>query len=60
MRVLVVEDEAALADGIRRVLDDDALGEKLARAAFADAPQYSWGRRAERLEELLGTLAAGS
>nr|MBA3296000.1 glycosyltransferase family 4 protein [Acidobacteriota bacterium] len=50
----------ALADGIRRVLNDGALAERLARAAFADAPQYSWGRRAERLEELLGTLAAGS
>lgn len=48
----------ALAEGIRRVLDDRALANRLARAAFADAPQYTWARRAERIEALLVAVAS--
>lgn len=44
-------DEAALADGIGRLLADPALATRLARAAFAGAREYSWERRAERLEQ---------
>lgn len=47
-------DATALADGIKRVLDDPALAASLARAAADLAPQYSWQRRAERLEALFG------
>jgi len=41
-----------LADALRRLLGDPALAAQLARAAFAAAPQYSWDRRAEKLETL--------
>jgi len=47
---------AALADGIRRLLDDRALAARLAQAALDAAPAYSWGRRAERLEALLASV----
>ena len=42
----------ALAAAIKRLLDDRPLAERLASAAHAAAPQYTWGRRAERLEAL--------
>ena len=45
-------DASALAGAIRRLLDDPALAARLARAAFEAAPQYSWDRRAEKLETL--------
>lgn len=43
----------ALADGIARLVNDPALGQRLARRAFDAVEQYSWERRAERLEQLL-------
>lgn len=43
---------AALAAGISRLLDDRSLSSQLARAASDAMPQYSWSRRAERLEAL--------
>ncbi len=46
-------DVRALAHGLRRVLDDADLGQRLARAAFECAADYSWDRRAERLEAAL-------
>jgi len=46
-------DPDALAAAIRRLLDDQALAASLSRSAFADAEQYSWSRRAERLETFL-------
>jgi len=45
-------DAGALGTAIRRLLDDPALAARLARAAFEAAPQYSWERRAEKLERL--------
>ncbi len=48
-------DPKALASGLRRVLDDANLAERLARAAFEGAADYSWDRRAERLEAALET-----
>ena len=51
--LLVVPGDANdLADALRRLLGDPALAAQLARAAFDAAPQYSWARRAERLETL--------
>jgi glycosyltransferase involved in cell wall biosynthesis len=41
-----------LADALRRLLGDPALAADLGRAARAAAPQYSWERRAEKLERL--------
>jgi glycosyltransferase involved in cell wall biosynthesis len=40
-----------------RVLSDRALQMSLARAAFEKATQYSWARRAERIEDFLGAAA---
>lgn len=42
---------------LERVLSDRPLQMALARAAFEKATQYSWARRAERIEDFLGTLA---
>jgi glycosyltransferase involved in cell wall biosynthesis len=52
---LLVEpgDAAALAAGVRRLLDDRPLADRLAQAAVTDVASYSWDRRAERLETLL-------
>jgi glycosyltransferase involved in cell wall biosynthesis len=46
-------DPQALADAIRRLLNDPALGRRLAAAAFAAVGEYGWDRRATRLEALL-------
>jgi glycosyltransferase involved in cell wall biosynthesis len=49
----------ALAAGIRRLLSDHDLAARLAAAALAAVRDYSWDRRAERLDALLGDVAAG-
>lgn len=49
----------ALAAAIRRVVDDEALARALARRAFAVVGEYSWARRAERLEPLLLAVHEG-
>ena len=43
----------ALAAGVRRLLEDRALADRLAHAAMTEVQDYSWDRRAERLEALL-------
>jgi glycosyltransferase involved in cell wall biosynthesis len=43
----------ALTAGIARIRNDAALAERLARQAMADVRDYTWARRAERLETLL-------
>lgn len=48
----------AMAGAIRRLLEDSALAERLARATYEAAPQYTWARRAERLETLLSQVAS--
>jgi glycosyltransferase involved in cell wall biosynthesis len=50
-------DAGALASALTRLLDDRALATTLARNARADVAEYSWARRAERLETLLQPLA---
>jgi glycosyltransferase involved in cell wall biosynthesis len=47
---------AALADGIKRVVTDRKLRRRLASAARASVAEYSWSRRAERLEALFSNL----
>jgi glycosyltransferase involved in cell wall biosynthesis len=42
----------ALAAAIRRIKDDPALGRRLARQAHEDVREFTWARRAERLEAL--------
>jgi glycosyltransferase involved in cell wall biosynthesis len=51
-------DPNALAGAIRRVLEDDALAMRLADAAYRDAANYTWARRAERLESLLAQASS--
>jgi glycosyltransferase involved in cell wall biosynthesis len=46
------DDVEALAAGISTLLADDALSERLGRAAFEDAALYSWDARARRLLEV--------
>jgi glycosyltransferase involved in cell wall biosynthesis len=46
----------ALAAGIRRIKNDAALGRRLAAQSMLDAEQYTWARRAERLEALFSQL----
>ena len=50
-------DASALAAGIQRVVADAAFAERLALAARAEVDNYTWDRRAERLEQLLAGLA---
>jgi glycosyltransferase involved in cell wall biosynthesis len=50
----------ALAGGIRLLLGDPVLATRLACAAAAAAPEYSWARRAERLEALLTEVTAAN
>jgi glycosyltransferase involved in cell wall biosynthesis len=45
----------ALAAGIRRVLEDAAFGARLAATARRDAAEYTWDKRAERLEAALAS-----
>jgi glycosyltransferase involved in cell wall biosynthesis len=51
-------DAGALAAAIGRLLDDRALALRLARAAFDEAPRYSWDARARQLLGLLQEVAA--
>jgi glycosyltransferase involved in cell wall biosynthesis len=50
----------AMAAAIRRLLEDHGLAERLARAAYDAAPQYTWARRAERLETLLSQVVSAA
>lgn len=51
-------DAAAMAGAIERLIADPGLGARLAAAALDTAPEYSWSRRAERLERLLTDVIA--
>jgi glycosyltransferase involved in cell wall biosynthesis len=51
------ESPDALADAIRRLLDDAALSAHLARRARQDAAEYGWDTRALRLEGVLDRAA---
>jgi glycosyltransferase involved in cell wall biosynthesis len=51
-------DPDALAAGIRRVVSDPGLAERMARTAFDEAGHYTWARRAEQLETVLREAVA--
>lgn len=52
--MLVVPDNAeALADGIKKVLVDTTLGERLAKRALEKVEQYTWESRATEITKLL-------
>jgi glycosyltransferase involved in cell wall biosynthesis len=46
-------DPLALGEGLRRVIEDRALAESLARAAHAASAAYAWPARARALVELM-------
>ncbi|MEX1128145.1 MAG: glycosyltransferase, partial [Vicinamibacterales bacterium] len=48
---------AAIAAAMRRLIDNPGLAADLAQAAAAEAADYTWPRRAERLETLLKDVA---
>jgi glycosyltransferase involved in cell wall biosynthesis len=49
-------DAAALAQALRRLWSDQALGRRLADQAWQDVQQYSWQRRAVRILERVDNL----
>jgi len=49
-------DPQALVGGIQRIKEDAALGARLARQAGEDVRQFTWARRAERLEALFAEV----
>ena len=51
---------AAIADGLRRLMNDRALGDRLACRAFADVAAFGWDQRAARLESLLDEVVRAS
>lgn len=51
-------DASALATAIRRLIEDPELAERLARAAFDAVEQFTWARRAERIEQLFAQVLA--
>jgi glycosyltransferase involved in cell wall biosynthesis len=53
-------DPSALAAGIRQLAADAQLRQRLGSAARAAAAEYSWQRRAERLEALFSSVLAAS
>lgn len=53
--VLVEPDNPkALADGIKRVLQNQELADKIADKAYRDGQQYTWQKRAERILAFIG------
>jgi len=46
-------DEAALADGIRKALENQAMSQKLAENAFRDVQLYTWERRVDKILEFI-------
>ena len=59
---LLVEpgDPQALVAGIQRLINDEALGERLAARAGEDVREFTWEKRAERLEALFTTVSSGA
>lgn len=51
-------DASALADRLRRILRDDALRERLSRAAIDWAARFRWERSAEEMTDWLESVAA--
>jgi glycosyltransferase involved in cell wall biosynthesis len=50
----------ALVAGIERIKNDPALGRRLAAQARVDVAQFTWARRAERLEALFASASAAT
>jgi len=53
-------DPHALADALRRLRDDPALGERLAAQAARDVQAYTWEARARRILDFIRAKAGGT
>ena len=55
---LLVEpaDPRSIADAVGRLIEDRAFAQRLARTAHAQASDFTWARRAERLETLFSEV----
>lgn len=49
----------ALAEGIRRLLGEQGLAQRLSQRAYEDVSAFTWDKRAERLIHFLRSLKAG-
>lgn len=50
------DDPEALAEGIRRILDDGALAQKMATQALGGVQEYSWRSRAEKIVQAVRSV----
>ena len=41
------DNQKALADGIKRALEDKELADKISKQAYSDVKNYTWKKRAE-------------
>jgi glycosyltransferase involved in cell wall biosynthesis len=53
------DDPQLLAEGIRTVLDDQKLGDRLAETAYRDVQEFTWEKRAERVLAFVDSLGSG-
>ncbi|MBI5787447.1 MAG: glycosyltransferase family 4 protein [Candidatus Schekmanbacteria bacterium] len=53
------ENPAALASGIRELLSDQNLRNRLSRQAFSDVQQYTWDERAKNITRVLKEVLPG-
>jgi len=51
------EDPKALADGIKRVLDDRKLAQRISDQAYLDVQKYTWEERAKGIIEVIHRLS---
>jgi len=50
------DDEYALAEGIKKVLSDSEFAEKISKNALRDAQNFSWEKRAKKINDILLNL----
>jgi glycosyltransferase involved in cell wall biosynthesis len=53
------DDPKALAEGIKKALEDEELSRRIAENAYEDVKQYTWDKRAERILEFIAGLNKG-
>ncbi len=46
----------ALAEGIRKVLENEVFARRITEKAYEDVQEYSWDKRAERILEFIGEI----
>ncbi len=54
----IPEDTDAIAQGLRKLLEDAALRQRLVDGGFANLTRFSWERTAERVSTLIEELLA--